>query len=194
MAGEMGRTPKISTLPQYHGKPGRDHWGTQTVFFAGGGVHGGNVIGSTDKIGAFPAANPQKPENMAATIYRRLASPARSPGTIRQPPPFVYHGEPIAGLTGSGPSGHGGPRAPMRKWDSQDSLGGQAKVQTIELRLRSLWKEIEIRSSKLKRRRALSNKQQEPPRARMRGSRRLEWRRLRAGSVPSSTPSIRSVR
>ena len=49
MAGEFGRTPKISTLPQLYAKPGRDHWGTQTVFFAGGGVRGGTVIGSTDK-------------------------------------------------------------------------------------------------------------------------------------------------
>ncbi len=100
MAGEMGRTPKISTLPQHYAKPGRDHWGTQSVFFAGGGVRGGNVIGSTDKIGAYPAANPQKPENMAATIYEALGLPrelAWHDSSDR--PHFVYHGEPIAGLT-----------------------------------------------------------------------------------------------
>src|SRR5262249_35320131 len=35
MAGEFGRTPKISTLPQFYKLPGRDHWGAvQTVFFA----------------------------------------------------------------------------------------------------------------------------------------------------------------
>jgi hypothetical protein len=99
MAGEMGRTPKISTLPQHYAKPGRDHWGTQTVFFAGGGVRGGNVIGSTDKIGAFPAANPQKPENMAASIYQALGLPrelAWHDSSDR--PHFVYHGDPIAGL------------------------------------------------------------------------------------------------
>jgi hypothetical protein len=99
MAGEMGRTPKISTLPQFYAKPGRDHWGTQTVFFAGGGVRGGTVIGSTDKIGAYPAANPQKPENMAATIYQALGIPrelAWHDSTGR--PHFVYHGDPIAGL------------------------------------------------------------------------------------------------
>ncbi len=49
MAGEMGRTPKISTLKQHYAKAGRDHWGTQTVWFAGAGVRGGTVIGSTDK-------------------------------------------------------------------------------------------------------------------------------------------------
>jgi hypothetical protein len=99
MAGEMGRTPKISTLPQFPGKPGRDHWGTQTVFFAGGGVRGGTVIGSTDKIGAFPAANPQKPENMAATIYQALGIPRELAWhDVNNRPHFVYHADPIPGL------------------------------------------------------------------------------------------------
>jgi uncharacterized protein (DUF1501 family) len=98
MAGEMGRTPKISTLPGA-GLPGRDHWGTQTVFFAGGGVRGGNVIGSTDKIAAYPATSPQKPENMAATIYRALGIPSTVTWhDAANRPHFVYHGEPIVGL------------------------------------------------------------------------------------------------
>ncbi len=100
MAGEMGRTPKISTLPQHYALPGRDHWGTQTVFFAGGGVHGGNVIGATDKIGAFPTANPQKPENMGATIYQALGIPRELAWyDSANRPHFVYHADPIAGLT-----------------------------------------------------------------------------------------------
>jgi hypothetical protein len=100
MAGEMGRTPKISLLPQHYAKPGRDHWGTQTVFFAGGGVRGGACIGSTDKIGAFPAANPQRPENMAATIYQALGLPSEVAWQDASGRPhFVYHGEPIPGLT-----------------------------------------------------------------------------------------------
>src|SRR5207244_7299246 len=38
MAGEFGRTPRISTLPGMK-LPGRDPWGAvQSVFFAGGGV------------------------------------------------------------------------------------------------------------------------------------------------------------
>jgi hypothetical protein len=100
MAGEMGRTPKISTLPQFYAKAGRDHWGTQTVFLAGGGVRGGTVVGSTDKIGAYPATIPQKPENLAATIYQALGMPrevAWHADTGR--PHFVYHAEPITGLS-----------------------------------------------------------------------------------------------
>lgn len=100
MAGEFGRTPKISHLPQFYKLPGRDHWGAvQTVFFAGGGVRGGTVVGASDRIGAFPAANPQTPENLAATIYQSLGLPetvAWHDQTGR--PHHVYHGSAIAEL------------------------------------------------------------------------------------------------
>jgi hypothetical protein len=80
--------------------PGRDHWGAvQSVFFAGGGVRGGTVVGSTDKMGAYPAANPQRPENMAATIYSALGLPETTAWydeTNR--PNHIYYGDPIAGL------------------------------------------------------------------------------------------------
>jgi len=100
MAGEFGRTPKITLLPQHYALPGRDHWGAvQSVFFAGGGVNGGTVIGSSDKVGAYPADNPQTPEGMAATIYRALGIP--DTGTWKDAlgrPHHIYHGEPIVGL------------------------------------------------------------------------------------------------
>ncbi len=101
MAGEFGRTPKISLLPQHYKLPGRDHWGAvQTVFFAGGGVKGGQVIGSSDKDGGYPADNPQKPENMAATIYQSLGLPATAAWHDNlNRPHHIYHGEPIRGLT-----------------------------------------------------------------------------------------------
>ncbi len=42
VAGEFGRTPKITLLPAHYKLPGRDHWGAvQSVLFAGGGVRGG---------------------------------------------------------------------------------------------------------------------------------------------------------
>ncbi len=103
MASEFGRTPKISTLGGGNGKrlPGRDHWGAvQSVLLAGGGVQGGRVIGSSDKFGGYPASEPQKPENLAATIYEALGLPK----TVKwydpvDRPNFVYHGDPIPGLT-----------------------------------------------------------------------------------------------
>jgi uncharacterized protein (DUF1501 family) len=100
MAGEFGRTPRISHLPQYYKLPGRDHWGAvQTVFFAGGGVKGGTVIGSSDKIGGYPQSDPQTPENMAATIYHALGIPATVQWSDAEGRPYpVYSGEPIKGL------------------------------------------------------------------------------------------------
>jgi hypothetical protein len=101
MAGEFGRTPKISTLPQFYKLPGRDHWGAvQTVFFAGGGVKGGTVIGASDKTGGFPSADPQTPESMAATIYHSLGIPQTAAWhDALGRPHFIYHGKPIGGLT-----------------------------------------------------------------------------------------------
>ena len=99
MAGEMGRTPRISGLGGTYKLPGRDHWGTQSVWFAGGGVKGGQMIGTTDKIGAYPATQPETPESMAATIYHGLGLPRET--AWHDPsgrPHFVYHGDPIRGL------------------------------------------------------------------------------------------------
>jgi uncharacterized protein DUF1501 len=102
MAGEFGRTPRISTLPQFYKKAGRDHWGAvQSVWFAGGGVAGGRVVGSSDRIAGHPNTDPQTPENMAATIYHALGIPADAAwkdATDR--PHAIYHGTPIRGLMG----------------------------------------------------------------------------------------------
>jgi hypothetical protein len=100
MAGEFGRTPKINTLRQFYAEPGRDHWGAvQTVFFAGGGVRGGRVVGKSDKTGGFPADDPQTPETMAATIYQSLGIPQSAMWKdALDRPHHIYHGEPIKGL------------------------------------------------------------------------------------------------
>ena len=102
MAGEFGRTPKLSTLSESYTGPGRDHWGAvQSVFFAGGGVAGGTVVGSSDEIGGYPASDPQTPENMAATIYRSLGIPQTAVWHDNVDRPHqIYHGSPIAGLLG----------------------------------------------------------------------------------------------
>ena len=100
MGSEFGRTPRLSTLADSDPGPGRDHWGAvQSVFFAGGGIRGGTVVGSSDRMGAYPAASPQSPDNMAATIYHQLGIPSSAmwrDATDR--PHHVYHGQPIAGL------------------------------------------------------------------------------------------------
>jgi hypothetical protein len=93
MCGEMGRTPKINTK-----LPGRDHWGAvQSVFIAGGGVQGGVVVGASDAEGAYPAADPQRPENLAATIYHALGIPPTAAWQDELDRPHrIYFGEPIA--------------------------------------------------------------------------------------------------
>jgi hypothetical protein len=102
MAGEFGRTPRISTLTQFYELPGRDHWGSvQSVFFAGGGVRGGTVIGASDRNGAFPQTAKQTPENMAATIYQALGIDRHAQWHDATNRPFhVYHADPIEGLMG----------------------------------------------------------------------------------------------
>lgn len=70
VTGEFGRTPKINK------DAGRDHWGpANSVLMVGGDVRGGNVVGATDKIAAYPTSDPQTPENIAATIYQTLGIP-----------------------------------------------------------------------------------------------------------------------
>ncbi len=72
MLGEFGRTPKISELTP-GAVPGRDHW--PKVFpavFAGGGVVGGQLIGKSDRIGAYPLSRSFGPPDLAATIYDAL--------------------------------------------------------------------------------------------------------------------------
>ena len=100
MGSEFGRTPKLSTLSESYPSPGRDHWGAvQSLWFAGGGVRGGTVVGSSDKIGAYPASNPQTPENMAATIYKALGIPETASWQDELDRPHqIYQGDPIPGL------------------------------------------------------------------------------------------------
>ncbi len=100
MAGEFGRTPKISHLSQFYKLPGRDHWGAlQSVFFAGGGTKGGRVVGASDRIGAYPANDPQTPENLAATIYTALGVPDTAAWyDDLNRPTHIFEAGPIAGL------------------------------------------------------------------------------------------------
>ena len=97
MAGEFGRTPRVSTLPQHYKTAGRDHWGkVQSVWLAGGGTRGGTVVGSTDKTGGYPEADPQTPENLAATIYTALGLPETTAWfDDQQRPHQIFQGQPI---------------------------------------------------------------------------------------------------
>lgn len=72
LCGEFSRTPRMNNgLGQ--GKPGRDHWGNSMFcLMGGGGVKGGQIIGSTDSKGEAPKDRPVSPSNIHATIYKVL--------------------------------------------------------------------------------------------------------------------------
>ncbi|MCU0719083.1 MAG: DUF1501 domain-containing protein [Pirellula sp.] len=86
---EFGRTPKVNPAG------GRDHWPQCfTVYFAGGGVQGGRVVGASDPIGAVPADRPTEPPEIVATILHSLGLDLEShlPGPAGRPFPLVDFG------------------------------------------------------------------------------------------------------
>jgi len=76
--GEFGRTPKMNNggnggPPLSKGTPGRDHWGNAlSVLMGGGGVKGGQIVGSTNRLGEVPKDRPLRPGDIHHTIFRVL--------------------------------------------------------------------------------------------------------------------------
>ncbi len=89
--GEFGRTPKIN------GNRGRDHWPyCYTAVLAGGGVAGGALFGSSDKIGGRPASDPVTPADIAATIFWRFGIDPETEVRDQTARPFrLSEGDPI---------------------------------------------------------------------------------------------------
>ena len=78
LCGEFSRTPRMNNggnggPPLSKGTPGRDHWGASMFcLLGGGGVRGGQIVGSTDDKGYRPTTRAVRPSNIHATIYRAL--------------------------------------------------------------------------------------------------------------------------
>jgi hypothetical protein len=67
---EFGRTPRVN------GGAGRDHYPhAYSVAFAGGGIKGGHVHGSSDAHGAFPHDFACGPNDLHATIFQAMGIP-----------------------------------------------------------------------------------------------------------------------
>ncbi|AGA25641.1 DUF1501 domain-containing protein [Singulisphaera acidiphila] len=101
VAGEFGRTPRIGqSTGNANGRDGRDHWAKVfSVALAGGGVRGGQVIGQSDKMGAYPASQAHSPADLAATIYQALGiDPATELHDRLGRPIKLCEGAPIARL------------------------------------------------------------------------------------------------
>jgi hypothetical protein len=92
--GEFGRTPKVNPAG------GRDHWpDCYTAVLAGGGVRGGSVYGSSDRIGAYPATDPVTPGDLAATIFWRFGIDADTEVRDQTGRPFrLTEGQPLTQL------------------------------------------------------------------------------------------------
>lgn len=93
---EFGRTPRVNPAG------GRDHWPQcWSIYFAGGGVKGGRVVGKSDEIAAYPVERAVKPAEVVATIFHCLGLEldAHLPGPAGRPFPLVDFGtQPIREL------------------------------------------------------------------------------------------------
>jgi hypothetical protein len=78
LCGEFSRTPRMNDggnggAPRSMGTPGRDHWGNvMFCLMGGGGVRGGQIVGSSDRLGTRPHSRPIRPSNIHSTIYQVL--------------------------------------------------------------------------------------------------------------------------
>jgi hypothetical protein len=117
LVGEFGRTPKIgpSSVNDPAQRTGRDHWaGVFSAVFAGSGVRGGQAIGRTDKIGAYPAMRGYYPSDLGATIHHVLGVEPASEVcdqlgrslqlNRRRSPPRFSIGQPLEGSGTEGPA------------------------------------------------------------------------------------------
>jgi len=69
------------------------------VVLAGGGIRGGQVYGSSDKIAAFPTSNPVSPEDLIATLYTCLGVDPHTLIYDQQNRPYpLVDGRPVQGL------------------------------------------------------------------------------------------------
>jgi hypothetical protein len=78
LCGEFSRTPRMNNggnggPPGSMGTPGRDHWGNaMSVLIGGGGIKGGQIVGSTNRLGEVPKDRPLQCCDLHATIYHLL--------------------------------------------------------------------------------------------------------------------------
>jgi hypothetical protein len=96
--GEFGRTPRVTNAEG----GGRDHWpDCFSVVLAGGGIRGGVAHGASDAMGAFPAADPVEPADLAATLFWRFGLDPMTEIVDRSARPFpIAAGEPLTALFG----------------------------------------------------------------------------------------------
>jgi hypothetical protein len=106
LCGEFSRTPRMNDGGNggpagSMGTPGRDHWGNAMFcLLGGGGIRGGRIVGSTNRLGEVPKDRPVEPCDIHATIYHLLGI---DPSThflnhAGRPVPAIDRGEVISEL------------------------------------------------------------------------------------------------
>jgi hypothetical protein len=103
LCGEFSRTPRMNDggnggAPRSMGTPGRDHWGNSMFcLLAGGGLKGGQIVGSTTAKGESPKDRPLTPSDIHATIYHVLGVDPHVSflNHAGRPVPALDHGEVI---------------------------------------------------------------------------------------------------
>ena len=92
--GEFGRTPKINS------QTSRDHWPQcYTTLLAGGGVKRGFIYGASDKHGEYPAKDPVRPDDLAATMFYLLGiQPNTEIRGLGNRPVQISEGKPVMDL------------------------------------------------------------------------------------------------
>src|SRR6266496_1781213 len=92
--GEFGRTPRLND------NASRDHWPQcYTALLAGGGIKRGFVYGASDKTSSYPAENPVRPDDLAATLYYLLGiDPQTEVYDTSKRPLAITSGKPVMGV------------------------------------------------------------------------------------------------
>jgi len=94
--GEFGRSPRINR------DAGRDHWpAVSCALLAGGGIRGGQIIGSTTRLGEAVRDRPVHIHEIFATLYHNLGIPPEQltlPDLVGRPQQLVANAAPIREL------------------------------------------------------------------------------------------------
>lgn len=106
LCGEFSRTPRMNDggnggPPGSQGTPGRDHWGNAMFcLMGGGGVKGGQIVGSTNRLGEAPQDRPLTPGDIHATMFHCLGVDPQTAFTDHsgRPVTAVEHGAVIEEL------------------------------------------------------------------------------------------------
>ena len=92
MVGEFGRTPKVNAR-------GRDHWPScYTAMFAGGGIRGGKLHGSTNGEAGYVLDNPVTPADFGATMFHALGIPPETRYGLDGFSNKISEGQPVVDL------------------------------------------------------------------------------------------------